>query len=203
MVSTLKRKVTKATMDTPIVVVLELARVLEEMGITYAVVGSLASSFHGMYRASGDIDILADITRPDVRRFKARLETDFYVDDLMMRDAIANRSKFNVIHFDSVFKVDIFLPNASGFDANQLKRRVQARLTPDLEQTIYLTSAEDTVLAKLCWYRKGHEISELQWRDVIGILGTAAAKLDDDYLRSWADALSVADLLERALSEST
>ena len=190
-------------MDTPVVVVLELARALEELGITYAVVGSLASSFHGRYRASGDIDVLADVRSTDVRGLKARLETDFYADDLMMREAIAHRSKFNVIHFDSVFKVDVFIPNASGFDVNQLKRRVQARLAPDLEQPIYLTSAEDTILAKLVWYRKGNEVSELQWRDVIGVLGTAAVKLDSDYLHSWADSLGVADLLQRALAEST
>jgi len=42
----------------------------------------------------------------------------------------------------------------------------------------------------------------MQWRDVLGILGAPAAKLDADYLNCWAEELGVVDLLQRALNES-
>ena len=56
------------------------------------------------------------------------------------------------------------------------------------------------ILVKLDWYRMGDELSERQWRDVIGVLKVQAERLDLDYLRQWAQELGVSDLLERALS---
>jgi hypothetical protein len=52
------------------------------------------------------------------------------------------------------------------------------------------------------WYRLGQEISELQWRDVTGIIGARRGQLDQDYLRLWAERLGLTDLLHRALAES-
>ena len=61
-----------------------------------------------------------------------------------------------------------------------------------------MSSAEDAILAKLEWYRLGGEVSERQWRDVLGVLKTQGARLDVAYLRTWAEGLGVLDLLERA-----
>lgn len=201
-VSILRSKLIETNMDAPAVVLLQFTTVLEKLGITYAVVGSLASSYHGSYRSTNDIDILADIGLAYVEPLVAALKEHFYVDELTVRRAIAQNGSFNAIHFDSVFKVDVFIPKIDDFARNQLQRRVSARLAPNVELPIYLASAEDTILAKLCWYRKGGDTSEMQWRDVLGILGAPAAKLDTDYLNSWAEELRVVDLLQRALSES-
>jgi hypothetical protein len=65
-----------------------------------------------------------------------------------------------------------------------------------------VASAEDTLLAKLEWYRMGGEVSERQWRDVLGVLKVQAGGLDLEYLRRWARELGVDDLLERALAQS-
>ena len=62
-----------------------------------------------------------------------------------------------------------------------------------------VASPEDILLAKLEWYRMGGEVSERQWRDVIGVLRVQAGVLDVDYLQRMARELEVADLLERAL----
>ena len=71
------------------------------------------------------------------------------------------------------------------------------------ETSANFTSPEDTVLSKLEWYRMGGEVSERQWRDILGVLKTRAGELDLDYLRKWAKELNVSDLLERILKEST
>ncbi len=67
---------------------------------------------------------------------------------------------------------------------------------------LFVLSAEDTLLAKLEWYRKGGEVSERQWSDVLGILRTQGPALDDAYVRRWASEIGVGDLLERARSEA-
>lgn len=80
-----------------------------------------------------------------------------------------------------------------------MKRRTSSVIITDPEQSIYVTSAEDVILSKLEWYRMGGEVSERQWRDVLGVLKTRSGELDLDYLRKCAKDLEVEDLPERAL----
>ena len=65
----------------------------------------------------------------------------------------------------------------------------------------FVASPEDTILAKLEWYRLGDEISDRQWRDILGVLAVQGDRLDFAYMRQWAATLDVSDLLERALDE--
>ena len=185
-------------MESPFVVLSQVARILEQQGVSYVLVGSLASSMHGMYRSTADIDLLADIKPDQVRPLLNALEKSFYVDELAVRQAIAKHRSFNAIHFESVFKVDIFIPKADDFAMKQLERRQLRKIAPDSDQSIYVATAEDTILAKLRWYAAGDEVSNTQWSDVLGILGAQKLNLDVDYLREWADKLGLRDLLEKS-----
>ena len=60
-------------------------------------------------------------------------------------------------------------------------------------------SAEDTILAKLRWYRAGGEVSDRQWRDIAGIFAASGEHLDHAYIERWARAMGLMDLYERAL----
>lgn len=102
--------------------------------------------------------------------------------------------------FDTAFKVDVFIPEGRPFDRLQFARRSKQVVATHPERTAYVASAEDTVLAKLEWYRLGGEASERQWRDVLGVLQIQGDELDLDYLRQWAVELGVAGLLARALT---
>lgn len=188
-------------MENPLVVLLEITNVFDSLGIEYVVVGSIASSVHGEYRASGDIDMVADIQPEHIEKLVGRLENTFYIDDLSVRRAIARGRKFNVIHLSAIFKVDVFAASTT-LGKQQLARRQLYKLDPDMPEHIWIATAEDTILAKLHWYRVGGEVSELQWRDVRGIIGTRGAQLDLEYLHRWAERERVNDLLERALIES-
>ncbi|GJQ37352.1 MAG: hypothetical protein PGMFKBFP_02947 [Anaerolineales bacterium] len=179
-----------------------VAQTLEQLGIDYAVGGSLASSLHGVMRSTLDVDIVADMKMEHIQPLVAALSKEFYADDEMMRDAIEHRSSFNLIHYETAFKVDIFIRKLRAFDQMQLERRRTSVIATDPEQSVYIVSPEDIILAKLEWYRMGGEVSDRQWRDILGVLKTRAGELDLDYLRKWAGELKVSDLLERALRES-
>jgi hypothetical protein len=64
------------------------------------------------------------------------------------------------------------------------------------------SSAEDNLLWKLRWYRKGGEVSDQQWRDVLGLIRISGDKMDPAYLRLWAAHHGVDDLLDRAMNQS-
>lgn len=86
--------------------------------------------------------------------------------------------------------------------ASALYGMVRTTQDADTEVSAKFASPEDTILSKLEWYRMGGEVSERQWRDILGVLKTRADELDLDYLRHWAGDLGVNDLLERALKEA-
>lgn len=188
-------------MDLPLSVLSQVATILEEQGIRYVLVGSFASSIHGLYRSTADIDIVADIKTEQVHALFEALQNDFYVDEHVMRDAVAQRGSFNAIHFNSVFKVDFFIPKPDGLGMAELDRRQLRKVSPDRNDAVYVATAEDTILAKLRWYLVGQETSNNQWNDVVGILGTSFHNLDFDYLRGWAEELGLVDLLEKALND--
>jgi hypothetical protein len=188
-------------MENPFIVLLQVVKAFDSVGIDYVVVGSIASSIHGDYRASADIDIVADIRPEQIDSFVNELKNDFYIDDLAVRNAVARGRSFNAIHLAAIFKIDVFLP-ASRMGRQQLARRELHSIATDIPQQIWIATAEDTILAKLDWYRSGEGVSELQWRDIKGILGTQASRLDRNYLRLWAERIGVLDLLERAERET-
>ena len=177
-----------------------VAALLERLRVPYAVVGSLASSLHGIPRSTQDADVLAALEEHHVAAFVAALAGDFYVDDERARRAIATGSSFNVIHLATMFKVDLFVPGADRFAASELARRerVDLELADRGVVELWFASAEDALLHKLAWYRLGGEASDRQWHDVLGVLRVRRSALDDDYLGRWARELGVVDLRERA-----
>lgn len=174
---------------------------LNQLQVLYVVGGSMASIVHGTPRTTIDVDIVADLKLEHVDRFVSALGGAFYADKQMIQQAILRQASFNLIHFDTTFKVDIFIPKNRPFDQQQLTRRIQEPLDPSSGKLVWILSAEDVILAKLDWFRMGGEVSERQWRDILGVLNIQQSALDLDYLRKWASALSVSDLLELALSE--
>jgi len=188
-------------MDLALSVLSAVTGIFENVGIRYVLVGSFASSIHGTYRATADIDVLTDLKIEQVHPLFESLQDTFYVDEHNMRDAAARGGSFNAIHFDSVFKVDIFVSKGDEFALSQLDRRELRKISPDSAETVYVATVEDTVLAKLRWYQIGHETSNTQWRDVIGILATSRDNLDLQYLNEWSSKLGLTELLKKALLE--
>jgi len=183
-------------------ILLALGPVLEalrRLGVRHYVGGSIASSSYGVPRASIDADVVAELGPAHAPRFVAALRGSYYVSEERVRDAIARRASFNVIHFETMVKVDVFVSKDRPFDRRAFERARPA--TAEEGITLPVSSAEDTVLAKLEWYRRGGEASERQWTDVTGVLRAVGA-LDDAYLRQGAAELGVADLLERARADA-
>ena len=161
----------------------------------------MASALYGVARSTLDADLIAELQEEQVPVLVETLGESFYADEEMIRDAIHHRSSFNLIHLKTMFKVDVFIRKERPFDRVQFERKVEITIIDNPEKKAYISSAEDIVLVKLEWYRLGGEVSDRQWRDVLGVLKVQEGALDLDYMRQTAQELKVEDLLERALSE--
>lgn len=183
----------------PLIVVVALADAFDALGIPYLVGGSLASSLYGIPRATLDADLMADVRPHHVEPLTRALERDFYVASELISDAIRDRSSFNVIHLATMFKADVFLPRNDVWSHEEMIRaRTESIPVAGTSKTIRFSSAEDTILHKLLWYRLGGETSDKQWGDILGILKIQGSFLDWTYLEKHSSVLNVTDLLARA-----
>lgn len=189
-------------MPEPLVVILLVVDALDALGVPYFIGGSVASAMYGLRRTTLDADIVADLRAAHAAPFAEALEGAFYVDAEMIRDAITHRTSFNLLHLETMFKVDIFLPKDRPFDRIQFERRQERIIDQETRRSVALASPEDTILAKLAWYRLGGETSARQWEDVLGVLRVQGEQLDGAYMQHWAEELSISDVLARAIDEA-
>ena len=189
--------------DDLVVALAPFIEVLDRLGVAWYVGGSVASSVHGHFRATNDIDVIAHLQERHVGAIRESLEADHYVEESSIREAVQRRSSFNLVHYGTGLKIDVFVPPDSEYEAGVRARRVAEPFGGGRDvRRLWIGSAEDTVLAKLAWFRRGGEVSEMQWRDVQGIIELRDNELDCDYLHRWAPVLGISDLLEHALAEA-
>jgi hypothetical protein len=180
-----------------------VVQVFEDLGIRYQIGGSVASSAYGIARATLDVDLVADLGENQIHSFVDRIHDRYYVDEDRVRDAIARRSSFNIIHLESMIKVDVFIFKLHPYNQAAFARaRLEKLEEGESSRRHYLSSPEDVILNKLVWYRQGGCVSERQWNDVLGVLKVQQSSLDREYLRRWAEELNLVDLLSRALKDA-
>jgi hypothetical protein len=155
-----------------------------------------------MARSTLDVDLVADIEPNQVPVLKRELANEYYIDEDMILDAIVRKYSFNLVHFKTMVKIDVFIRKGEPFDNEMFSRRRKDTLGGG-ENNIecFFSSPEDIIIHKLKWYQDGGEISERQWLDIIGVLKVQAKVLDKDYLLKWAQQLNLSKLLGKAFSE--
>jgi hypothetical protein len=190
---------------TPIVGIAELrvvTRVLDRLGIKYALGGSIASGVYGYPRSTQDADLSVEAFQSKAQLLIDALGSDYYVSRQAIDEAHQRHSSFNILHTPTGFKIDLFVAAPSGFSQMILDRRTSHSFSDLTDEPISICTPEDVVLLKLQWYRLGNEVSDHQWNDIVGVVKTKRDQLDSAYLDQWANQLGVADLLARARQES-
>jgi len=180
----------------------KVIEVFEKLNIGYYIGGSLASSAFGVARSTLDIDIVAEVKGAHASTLERILKKEFYVDLDSIQKAIEKQSSFNLVHLETMFKIDVFILKEQAFHRQAFSRRTKKPVSEDISKQLYFPTPEDIVLIKLDWYKSGGKSFEQQWRDVLGVLKVQGTKLNMDYLKHWAEELSNLDLLNKALEEA-
>lgn len=181
---------------------LEVISAFEDLDVPYLVGGSLASSLHGTPRSTNDADLIADLRPANVPLLATALQSNFYLDEDRIRDAVRQRSSFNLIHLETMFKVDVFVLKDEPLAHEEMRRRRRIVIDEESGRAIDMASAEDTVLQKIAWSRLSGTESTRQWDDIVGVLKVQAGNLDREYLERWASHLEALDLLHRAIRDA-
>jgi hypothetical protein len=181
-----------------------LTKAFKKLGVSYYIGGSIASSAYGFARATLDVDMVSDLKIEKVSSLIEMLKSDYYIDKEMVINAIKRGSSFNIIHLNTMIKLDIFLQKNTSYSREAFKRKRKEILDEERKDIeIYLASCEDIILNKLEWFLLGGKASERQWKDVLGVIKVQGDLLDKEYLSHWAKELGLTELLEKAFKEAS
>ncbi len=164
---------------------------LEENRIPYMVTGSIAANFYAVPRMTRDIDIVIEIKKEDISRLLGAFQSDFYIDRDSVSEAGENCGMFNIIHQESVFKIDFIVRKDSEYRRLEFQRRRKAEQGGD---SFWVVSPEDLILSKLTWAKDS--LSELQLGDVENIL-RARKNIDKEYLEKWIRLLKLEEIYDK------
>jgi len=167
--------------------------VFEDLRIPYIVTGSVASMAYGEPRLTNGIGLVAGLGPSHVAAFvNAFSPREFYLSEAVVRDAIARRAQFNIIHLGSGLKVDVMIQKDTPFDRSRFSRARTIRPVDTYEARF--ASPEDVILKKMEYYREGG--SEKHLRDIASMLRISAPEIDRDYIEQWTRTLGLLPIWE-------
>jgi len=173
-------------------IVRDISHRFEQINIPYMLTGSMAMNYYAQPRMTRDIDVVIAISPDDVGRVAALFRPDYYVSEENIRESIAHESIFNLIHQESVIKVDCIIRKNSEYRRMEFGRRQKISV---LDFITFIVSKEDLIISKLSWAKESN--SEVQLSDVRNLLATG---YDDAYLRHWTRELGLDNLLKECLT---
>ncbi|MFH0907150.1 MAG: hypothetical protein V1929_00100 [bacterium] len=179
-------------MKNEIDIVRDISEKFEALGLPYMLTGSVAMNYYAEPRMTRDIDVVVAIAADNESALVDAFSRDYYISQEAVREAITYESMFNVIHLESVIKVDCVVRKAAEYRRVEFERRRRIEIG---SFHTFIVSKEDLILSKLCWAKDSE--SEMQLRDVANLL---VSGYDQHYVRTWAEKLGVKHLLERLLN---
>ena len=175
-----------------------LVETLERLDLPYLITGSVATILYGEPRFTNDIDVVVQLPPGRVDDLVEAFPGDeFYLDGERIRQAVANKSQFNIIHPASGLKIDIMVPAMDEFDRSRFARAKRVRPAEHYEATF--ASAEDVIVKKLQFYAEGG--SDKHLRDIASVLRISASDVDRDYVTVWADRLGLRKIWDQILDQ--
>lgn len=163
---------------------------LEKGGISFMLTGSMAMNYYAQPRMTRDIDIVAALAPGHSDLIVKLFSPDYYVSREAVSSSIARESLFNLIHQESVIKVDFIVRKNNPYRLAEFERR--ERISIEGFST-WITSKEDLIISKLYWAKDSR--SELQLRDVKNLIATGC---DHQYIQRWTSELGLLSLWQES-----
>jgi len=164
----------------------DFVSIADELTIEYMVTGSFAMSAYGEIRTTRDVDIVVQLSEKHVLPLMRSFEGRYYISDISIRGAIANRSMFNIINSEWGTKIDCIIQKDTEFARRSFERRRKV-VVSGIE--FWTTTKEDLIISKLNWAKDTH--SEMQIRDIANLTSN---EYDSDYVSDWIVRMGLAGI---------
>ncbi len=174
-------------------IVRDVSARLDSAGLAYMLTGSMAMNYYAQPRMTRDIDVVVALQAGDTERIVRLFSPDYYVSREAVDSSIAHESLFNLIHQESVIKVDCIVRKQTEYRRVEFERRQRINIQ---DFQTWIVSKEDLILSKLHWAKDSR--SELQFRDVKNLISTGC---DRTYIEGWTAQLDLANLWKEMTHE--
>jgi len=171
-------------------IVRDVSQRLDRAGIAYMLTGSMAMNYYAQPRMTRDIDVVVALAPADADKVVELFRPDYYVSEEAIRDSIATKSIFNLIHEESVIKVDCVVRKDTPYRRAEFERRQRIKID---NFSTWIATKEDLIISKLDWARDSR--SEVQMRDVKNLV---ASTCDTVYIDRWTKELGLSKLWQEA-----
>ncbi len=179
-------------MKDELAVLKDLVQRLESIKINYMLTGSLAMMHYGVPRMTRDLDVVIEINDvDDVDKMVAAFSGYYYIDREMIKQSLKTQTMFNIVHNESVIKVDFIVKKRDRYRELEFSRRKRIEIDGI---KVDVVSKEDLILSKLVWIKDIR--SELQVNDVKNL---CKSNYDSNYIEHWAERLSVKQLFDEVV----
>lgn len=176
--------------------VTRLTQTLEQLGIAYAMGGSLAAMEYSETRLTMDADFMLLAQPEDVARLVAEVTTwQMYIAPLetILEQDIPHGLPFNIYDGTTGTKADLYVVAPSGLSGSAMARRRRIADGPT-GLTAWFLAPEDIILYKLDYFRQSEGISQKHPKDITKMLAVTGDQLDVAYIENWATEIGVAEL---------
>jgi len=162
----------------------KLINYFEKEKIAYMLSGSVAMSIYSLPRFTRDFDFIVQLQLKDIKGLVDYFKEGYYCDEDTIKEAIINKSMFNIIDFASTYKADFIILKNEPYRLAEFERREQVNF---LYMQINLVSPEDLIISKIAWIQEVQ--SDIQKEDIKILL--KIKNIDMRYIRKWIATLKL------------
>lgn len=156
---------------------------LMRVQIGFMLTGSMAMNYYAQPRMTRDIDIIIALKQSRAEDIINLFGDHYYISAEAVLQSLKNRSMFNIIHNESIIKVDFIIQKQSEYRIHEFKRRKKVKIN---DFYTFIVSREDLIISKLEWGKDSS--SELQKRDILNLMDT---EIDRGYIDYWISELGL------------
>jgi predicted nucleotidyltransferase len=171
---------------------------LNQQGVPYMIVGSLATNFYCVPRSTQDADIVVQSRLAEVARQVSQGVSGMRFDPQLGFESVTATKKLVLSTQQHDFQIELFELSGDEHDQLRFSRRVQVEI---LGRTTWIATVEDMIVTKLRWSQ--HAGREKDIADVRNLIAVQQDRVDWPYVELWSERHGTRTLLDRLRSECT
>ena len=175
-------------------IVARVLRALNELNVPYMLVGSLSSNMYGEPRMTKDADLVVQLGDTPLSALLEKLGPGYQIDRQLGFETVTGTTRYHIRHVEDDFLVELFELTSDAHNQQRFSRR---RETTFGGVKTFVPTAEDVVLQKLRWYKRGKRPKDIQ--DAENVMEVQAGHLDLAYIRKWCEEHGTRELFEELL----